>query len=169
MVARNYFEHTSPEGDGPADRGAAAGYPGDVGENIAYNSVGTIRVLFEAWRDSPGHEQNMLDPSYAAVGIGIAVGRPGGGGITGGQLFGTSPADTSETGVAEEADGAGKTPNSAKCEAARRALVSKRNAYRKAPWVTSPAKIKRLRADIRKAKRRYDKACGGASAVTPAA
>ena len=63
MVARNYFDHTSPDGAGPDDRAAAAGYPGVVGENIAYNSVGTIRVLFEAWRDSPGHEQNMLDPS----------------------------------------------------------------------------------------------------------
>jgi uncharacterized protein YkwD len=162
MVARNYFEHTSPDGRGPAERAAAAGYPGDVGENIAYNSAGTIRVLFEAWRDSPGHEQNMLDPAYAAVGIGLAVGRPGGSGITGGQLFGTSPADTSETGVADEADDAGKATGSAKCEAARRALATKRSAYRKSPWVTSPAKVKRLRAEMRRAKRRYDKACAAA-------
>ena len=163
MVARNYFEHTNPEGAGPDERAAAAGYPGEVGENIAYSSVGTIRVLFEAWRDSPGHEQNMLDPSYRAVGIGLAVGRPGGGGITGAQLFGTSPANTSETGVAGAVrKDAGVASGSAKCEAAYRILVSKRNAYRKAPWVSSLAKIKRLRAQMRKAKRRYDRACAAA-------
>ncbi len=164
MVARNYFDHRNPEGAGPDQRAVAAGYPGSIGENIAYSSRGTIRVLFENWRDSPGHEQNMLDPYYVAVGIGLAVGRPGGTGITGGQLFGTSAANTAQTGVAgsPKKDAGDKASDSAKCEAARRALNSKRSAYRKAPWASSAATIKRLRAQMRKAKRRQAQACGAA-------
>lgn len=162
MAARSYFDHVSPEGTGPEERAAAAGYPGSVGENIAYSSQGTIRVLFEAWRDSPGHQQNMLDPGYRAVGIGLAVGRPGGGGITGTQLFGDHPANTSETGKPDPKQAGVLTAmrgGSKKCRKARRALRAKRTAYRKAPWATSRAKVKRLRAKMRKAKRRYLKAC----------
>ena len=100
MVKRDYFDHTSPDGRGPTQRARAAGYPSGVGENIAYSSDATIRTLFDLWKGSSGHNQNMLGTSYRATAVGLAVGRPGGGyGITGGQLFGSSGANTGETGL----------------------------------------------------------------------
>ncbi len=157
MVSRDYFDHVSPEGADSDDRAAAFGYPGGVGENIAYTSERTIRALFNAWRNSTGHNENMLDPGYLAAGIGLAVGRPGGSGITGVQMFGTAPANGSQDPDSEGDEESGAS--SVRCMEARRALRAKRRAYRKAPWVSSASTIKRLRSKMRAAKRRADAAC----------
>lgn len=76
MLARNYFEHTSPEGRTPADRTRAAGYPsGFVGENIAHGYA-TPDAVVRGWMNSPGHCENIMTGSYRYLGVGLAE-RPG--------------------------------------------------------------------------------------------
>ena len=75
MVAQNYFEHTGLNGSTPRTRATAAGYQGSaLTENIVVDTDATPRLLFEIWRKSPGHNQNMLDPEKTSEGLGIAFG-----------------------------------------------------------------------------------------------
>jgi uncharacterized protein YkwD len=108
MVARDYFGHFTPEGDGPGDRARASGYPGGAGENIAANGIGSAFSLFDQWRNSSGHNQNMLNGFYRAAGFGIAPAFPGGGGpgITGTQMFGITAANRDDSGLGLYASGA---------------------------------------------------------------
>ena len=71
MAERDYFSHTSPDGDGPEDRAAAAGYDGYSGENIAlgYNSA---EAVVKGWMESSGHRENILNCSSTEVGVGVA-------------------------------------------------------------------------------------------------
>ena len=74
MIARGFFGHVNPDGDGPGDRAAAHGYPSRyVGENIARGTT-TAAAAFAIWEGSPGHRENMLLGSYGAIGIGRAQG-----------------------------------------------------------------------------------------------
>ncbi len=70
MAERDYFSHTSPEGDTFQDRAAAAGYDRPGGENIAwgYRSAATV---MDAWMDSPGHAANITRCSFTTIGIGV--------------------------------------------------------------------------------------------------
>jgi uncharacterized protein YkwD len=76
MATRNYFDHESPEGVGPFDRLARAGWHyGYAGENIALDAdEGRVESDLYA---SPGHRANMLGPHYRRVGI-AAVRTPAG-------------------------------------------------------------------------------------------
>jgi len=70
MADRNYFEHTNPEGAGPAERAQAAGFSSSfVGENIAAGQTDPAKVV-DAWIKSPGHCVNMMDPRYHLLGVG---------------------------------------------------------------------------------------------------
>jgi uncharacterized protein YkwD len=69
MVARQYFDHTSPDGSTPSSRSAAAGYPGPVAENIA-TGYSTAAAVVEGWMDSPGHRANILDCDQRVTGVG---------------------------------------------------------------------------------------------------
>ncbi|RJQ42870.1 MAG: CAP domain-containing protein [Gaiellales bacterium] len=71
MAVRNYFSHTSQDGRSPWDRIRAAGYGYNtwLGENIAAG-YSTAATAFEAWRNSPGHNANMLSGNFRAIGIG---------------------------------------------------------------------------------------------------
>ncbi|MBO3800410.1 MAG: PKD domain-containing protein [Candidatus Brockarchaeota archaeon] len=73
MASRNYFSHTTPEGKTFVDRIREAGYTYAtcLGENIAAG-FSTAQEAFEAWKNSPGHNQNMLNPCFKAIGIGLA-------------------------------------------------------------------------------------------------
>lgn len=89
MAKRNYFEHDTPEGLDPTDRGNAAGYAcrKDYGshytwglaENIFWHSgewYGAERLaeeIMEGWMDSPGHRQNIMNHNYDRIGIGVAI------------------------------------------------------------------------------------------------
>ncbi|MEZ4568874.1 MAG: CAP domain-containing protein [Thermomicrobiales bacterium] len=68
MGQRGYFEHDTPDGVTPTDRAQAAGYPGQVAENIAAGNE-TAQATFEQWRTSPDHNANMLADN-AVIGIG---------------------------------------------------------------------------------------------------
>jgi uncharacterized protein YkwD len=73
MATRNYFSHTDSQGRDPFVRMAAFGYNYQTtkGENIAAGN-GTALATFNQWKNSPGHNANMLNASYRAMGIGRA-------------------------------------------------------------------------------------------------
>ena len=73
-LARQHSEKMANEErlshDGFEQRFASAASPHCV-ENVAMRS-GTPQATFEAWRDSPVHARNLLDPGIARMGVGIA-------------------------------------------------------------------------------------------------
>ena len=93
MADRNYFDHDTPEGRDPTDRGMAAGYNcrKDYGSYYTYGLAENIftisragsnpetlaRQMVDSWMTSPGHRQNILDSDYDALGVGIAISRTG--------------------------------------------------------------------------------------------
>jgi uncharacterized protein YkwD len=76
MATRNFFSHTSPEGDDPFKRMDRAGYRyGYAGENIALDQSPSSAA--EALWHSPGHRENILEPHYQKVGIGAIASAKG--------------------------------------------------------------------------------------------
>jgi uncharacterized protein (TIGR03437 family) len=71
MAAKNYFSHTDSLGRDPFTRMAAFGYGYNAwkGENIAAGYA-SAAATFEQWRNSPGHNENMLSPNFTVIGIG---------------------------------------------------------------------------------------------------
>ncbi|CAN5201339.1 hypothetical protein BH18GEM1_BH18GEM1_19000 [soil metagenome] len=90
MLARGYYGHETPEGVGPRERAAAAGYEGaGIGENLAQGQY-SVEEVMDGWMKSPGHRRELLEPSFSHVGFGFAHGRNGRGYQTYWvQLFGT--------------------------------------------------------------------------------
>ena len=82
MAVRGYFSHTSPEGEGPADRFGDL-YPRPchaVGENLAFvSTAGTVDAdaiadrIVDGWMDSEGHRDNVLTPEWDSQGIGVYI------------------------------------------------------------------------------------------------
>ncbi|HEV2108989.1 MAG TPA: SH3 domain-containing protein [Thermomicrobiales bacterium] len=75
MATNNYFSHTMLDGTGVAQNLANHGYSDSStwGENIAAGNA-SAAATFEQWRTSPGHNANMLNASFGAIGIGRASG-----------------------------------------------------------------------------------------------
>jgi uncharacterized protein YkwD len=79
MLARNYFAHESPEGHTVRERAKDAGYDWRaIGENIAEGQTSVAEVM-TTWMHSPGHRRNILDRDFKELGVGLALGRSGGG------------------------------------------------------------------------------------------
>ncbi|WP_285564116.1 MULTISPECIES: sigma-70 family RNA polymerase sigma factor [unclassified Streptomyces] len=77
MAARDFFEHTNPDGADPGQRVTDAGYRWSTyGENIARGQQTPASVM-ESWMNSPGHRANILNCDFKDIGIGIHQG-PGG-------------------------------------------------------------------------------------------
>ncbi|MFD8209330.1 sigma-70 family RNA polymerase sigma factor [Streptomyces sp. NPDC059695] len=71
MAARNFFDHTNPDGDGPGERVTAAGYAWSTyGENIAQGQTTPAQVM-DSWMNSPGHRANILNCDFKEIGIGL--------------------------------------------------------------------------------------------------
>ncbi len=90
MAVRGYFDHTSPEGEGPGVRVADAGYSGrGWGENIA-QGYGSAAAVIEGWMNSPGHRANILNCEFSELGVGYGEGATRGNvpGIYWTQMFG---------------------------------------------------------------------------------
>jgi len=88
MARKNYFEHRGSDGSQPKDRVLRAGYKSRLtGENIALGPE-SAREVVDGWLASPGHCENIMDPRFQDIGIGIATGR-GRGKIYWVQNFGT--------------------------------------------------------------------------------
>ncbi|QHA02858.1 stress protein [Streptomyces broussonetiae] len=74
MVARDFYDHTSPDGSRPWDRAAAAGSRlRTIGENIACGQRSAADVV-AGWMNSPGHRANILKREFGHIGIGFAGG-----------------------------------------------------------------------------------------------
>ena len=71
MGTQRFFSHNDPSGGTPFTRMAAAGYPSGVAENIAAGNA-SAAATFQQWRNSPGHNTNMLSARARAIGIGRA-------------------------------------------------------------------------------------------------
>ena len=75
MARRKYFEHEGRDGSQPRDRVRRAGYESRLtGENIAYGPVSAEEVV-AGWLASPGHCENIMEPRFRDIGVGVAVGR----------------------------------------------------------------------------------------------
>jgi uncharacterized protein YkwD len=82
MLDRNYFSHLSPEGRTPRDR-VTSGYPfalSMTGENIwsgtghdAENTSDMALHIVNNWMASAGHRQNLLNPRFTDIGVGVAA------------------------------------------------------------------------------------------------
>lgn len=70
MGVNDYFSHTDSLGRSPWDRMCAYGYCYNTwkGENIAAGYV-TGAAVFQGWKDSPGHNSNMLGSNYRVMGV----------------------------------------------------------------------------------------------------
>jgi hypothetical protein len=77
MGQTNYFSHTDSLGRDPFVRMSTFGYnyPTWMGENIAAGFADALNT-FNQWKNSPVHNQNMLNPNYQVIGIG-RVYQPG--------------------------------------------------------------------------------------------
>jgi uncharacterized protein YkwD len=72
MAARNYFDHSTPEGVTADTRVTSAGYRWSaVGENIAMGQKDPASVM-AAWMNSAGHRANILNCDYRNLGVGLA-------------------------------------------------------------------------------------------------
>ena len=83
MVARRFFSHRSPDGQGPGDRARESGYL----RNAPVWSVGEILLWSRkpvfgaadaaaAWLASPPHKAIMLSRAYKDAGVGVVPGDP---------------------------------------------------------------------------------------------
>ncbi len=71
MAKNNYFSHTSPTYGSPFDQIKAAGISyRAAGENIAQGQK-TPQEVVQAWMDSPGHRQNIMNANYTHIGVGF--------------------------------------------------------------------------------------------------
>lgn len=67
----NGFSHTDSQGRGTFTRLDAFGVFGSRAENIHYNSsTSAASYAFSKWKESPGHNENMLNGVYTRIGIG---------------------------------------------------------------------------------------------------
>jgi uncharacterized protein YkwD len=75
MARKKYFEHRGADGSEPKDRVRRAGYePRLTGENIAYGPESAEEVV-AGWLASPGHCENIMDPRFKDIGVGLASER----------------------------------------------------------------------------------------------
>ena len=103
MINRNYFDHTSPNGKGPTERGLDVGYrcykefgtyyTEGLAENLfqtylydSYTTLNGVRSSYDwntnseiasstvqGWLESYGHRENIMDKDYDKEGIGVVI------------------------------------------------------------------------------------------------
>jgi hypothetical protein len=75
MFNNQYFSHDSPSGITIGDLVASVGYEFiSIGENLALGNFKDDIDLIEAWMESPGHRENILNPKYKEIGVAVARG-----------------------------------------------------------------------------------------------
>jgi uncharacterized protein YkwD len=82
MLRRKFFSHVNPDGLTPQER-VLPTYTVPVsrtGENLWMGSGQDLtdknllaRLIVDSWLSSPGHRQNLLNPDYTHMGVGVAV------------------------------------------------------------------------------------------------
>jgi uncharacterized protein YkwD len=82
MATRDFFSHRNPDGLTAGNRASIAGYDySRLGENIAAGQR-TAKQVVNAWKKSPEHRQNMLDPRFEEIGVGYIRVDPDPGNVT---------------------------------------------------------------------------------------
>ncbi len=75
MFDKQYFDHVSPTGVGPADLAKKVNYLFViVGENLALGNFDGDQALVTAWMNSPGHRANILDTRFQEIGVAVGKG-----------------------------------------------------------------------------------------------
>lgn len=75
MIAKQYFEHVSPDGKSASDFASAEHYEFFmIGENLAMGGFENTQSLIDAWMKSPGHRANMLNSKYREMGAAAVYG-----------------------------------------------------------------------------------------------
>jgi uncharacterized protein YkwD len=75
MLARSFYNHSSPDGTSPVTRTRKSGYAGRVvGENIARGPF-AVQEVMSNWMGSTEHRRNLLLPVFTHLGIGVVVGH----------------------------------------------------------------------------------------------
>lgn len=74
MIDRDYWAHTAPDGQEPWSFFSKFGYKYRyAGENLA-RDFSSASAIVDAWMNSPTHRDNILNPKYKEIGIGITEG-----------------------------------------------------------------------------------------------
>jgi uncharacterized protein YkwD len=79
MNETSNFSHTGKDGTNPYQRCQRAGTV-CWAENVAYSTAPSTYGMFEMYKNSPGHNKNMLNPDYSEIGLAF-------GGIYNAQVF----------------------------------------------------------------------------------
>jgi len=116
MLLNQYFAHISPVGRGLDYFLSQVNYKYAVaGENLAMGFASPEEVM-AAWKDSPTHYANMIDPDFSEIGAGMSEGNFNGSDTTlVAQYFGAPESSTYQLAQAPQAAGtAAKPANSEK-------------------------------------------------------
>lgn len=74
MIVKDYWAHVAPDGTQPWSFITNAGYKYRyAGENLA-RDFNNANSAVEAWMNSPTHRENILNPKYKEIGIGVVEG-----------------------------------------------------------------------------------------------
>ena len=94
MINKDYWAHVSPDGTQPWTFFKNAGYKYKfAGENLARDFSNATDAV-NAWMNSPTHRDNLLNPKYKEIGIGVVEGDLAGSDTTIiVQFFGTTYSD----------------------------------------------------------------------------
>jgi len=75
MFQKQYFAHASPSGEGVGDLAKNFGYDFIIlGENLALGNYKNDEDLVQAWMNSPGHRENILNSRYQEIGVAVKNG-----------------------------------------------------------------------------------------------
>jgi uncharacterized protein YkwD len=75
LLAGDFFDHVTPEGETLMDRISAARCPmREAAENLA-SGPASVEDVIQGWFDSPSHRRALLDGVFREVGYGLAFGR----------------------------------------------------------------------------------------------
>jgi len=75
MFENQYFAHTSLSGEGVADLTEKVEYEFIIiGENLAFGNFKDDSTLVQAWMESEGHRENILNPNYQEIGVAVKKG-----------------------------------------------------------------------------------------------
>ncbi|QDS34021.1 CAP domain-containing protein [Brevibacillus brevis] len=74
MSANNYFDHNSPTYGSPFDMMKQYGIQySTAGENIAMGQQSPQEVM-QQWMNSEGHRENIMNPAFTKIGVGVTNG-----------------------------------------------------------------------------------------------
>ncbi len=75
MFKNQYFAHNSPSGITPSGLVVQYGYDYIMtGENLILGNFASDKEAVDAWMNSPGHRENILNPKYTEIGAAVMKG-----------------------------------------------------------------------------------------------